>query len=141
MRVPEHRREARFLRDFHGKKVNALSFKRHAERLGWVRGPVLGNGSVYAYIKTSPASVEAVLALEDMNVQPFEDQETTLENVGFFRRGEWTGFYYDPLPKDEADPRLLPLGAVPPVVYSEVVGDLTRIAGQVGTDDEDADEG
>jgi hypothetical protein len=139
VRVPDDRREARFLRDFHGKKLSALGFKRTIERLGWIRGPVLGNGSVYAYLKKSPAGVEAVLALENMSVQPYGEQETTLENVGFFRNGDWTGFYYDPLPKDESDPRLLPLGTVPPVVYSEVVGDLNRMTGQTETDDEEED--
>ncbi|WP_148590945.1 DUF4132 domain-containing protein [Aquisphaera giovannonii] len=140
IRVPESRRGARFLVDFRGKTVHALSFKGRAERLGWTRGPVLDNGSVHAYVRKSPAGVEAVLALEDMSVQPFEDQETTLKDAAFFRSGAWNGFDYNPLPEDESDPRLLPLGDVPPVVYSEVMGDLARIAGQAGTGEGEGEE-
>ena len=102
---------------------------------------MLGNGSVYAYIKKSPAGVDAVLALEDMSVQPFPDQTTTSQDVGFFRSGEWTGFYYDPLPREENDPRLVPLGEVPPIIYSEVIGDLRRIAGQSAAEDNESEDG
>jgi hypothetical protein len=139
VRVPDDGREARLIRDVRGTKLNALTFKGRAERLGWLRGPVLGNGSVYAYVKKSPAGIEAVLALEGMSVVPFQDQEATLGDVGFFRSGEWAGFYYDPLPREESDPRLIPLGEVPPIVYSEVMGDLKRIAGRAeeGADEED----
>ena len=41
------------------------------------------------------------------------------------------GSYVDDYPKDESDERLIAFGAVPPVVYSEVVGDLKRIAGKI----------
>ena len=68
MRVPDDRREAQFLDAFRGIERDATSLKRRAEQLGWVRGPVLGNGSVHAYVKKSPAGFEAVLALDGISV-------------------------------------------------------------------------
>lgn len=124
--VPEERRGDRFLDTERGATLSALSFKGRAGRLGWVRGPVLGNGSVYAYLKKSPAGVDAVLELGDgINVTPDHDSSATLGRVGFFAAGTWER-WYNPLPEAD-DPLLIPLGEVPPVVYSEVVGDLRRI--------------
>ena len=40
------------------------------------------------------------------------------------------GSYVYDTPSDEADSRLIAFGEVPPVVFSEVMGDLARIAGQ-----------
>jgi len=40
-------------------------------------------------------------------------------------------------PEEEGDARLIPFGDVPPVIYSEVVGDLRRLAGQATTEDAD----
>ena len=42
------------------------------------------------------------------------------------------GSYVYDNPSDESDDRLIAFGAVPPFVYSEVMGDLKRIAGQSG---------
>ncbi len=47
-----------------------------------------------------------------------------------------TGSYVYDEPSDEKDPRLLSFGEVPPIVFSESVGDLGRIAG--GKEAEDA---
>jgi len=33
-------------------------------------------------------------------------------------------------PRDEQDARLVPFGAVPPIAFSEAMGDLARIAGK-----------
>jgi hypothetical protein len=39
-----------------------------------------------------------------------------------------TGSYVYDEPRGEGDPRLLTFGEVPPIVYSEAMGDLGRIA-------------
>ena len=60
-------------------------------------------------------------------------ESITLQNL-FFVRAETVkigGYVYD-TPSDEADPRLIPFGEVPPVVFSEAMSDLARIAGQAG---------
>ena len=96
-------------------------------------GPGAGPGQwhVYAYLKKSPAGFNAVLELEDgINVTPDHDSEATLGRVGFFAAGTWRR-WYSPLPEAD-DPLLIPMGKVPPVVYSEVVGDLRRIVNPGG---------
>jgi hypothetical protein len=71
-------------------------------------------------------------------VTPDRDQEVTLGRVGFVREGEPVPVY-DPLPREPTDPRLIPLGQVPPVVFSEVMGDLGKIAGLPGGEGVDSD--
>ncbi len=48
-----------------------------------------------------------------------------------------TGSYVYDEPSDEKDPRLLNFGEVPPVVFSETLGDLAKIAGTKNQDEEE----
>ena len=48
-----------------------------------------------------------------------------------------TGSYVYDEPSDDKDPRLLSFGDVPPIVFSETLGDLARIAGKNDTESND----
>ena len=59
--------------------------------------------------------------------------EIKLEDVRFVRSGSVKiGSYTYDEPANGDDPRVVPLGDVPPIVFSEVMGDLARIAGKTG---------
>lgn len=91
-------------------------------------------GGVDAYRKIFPgAGVEAFLGLDGMYMGIGMEENISLQNL-FFVPAETvkTGSYIYDTPSDEADPRLIPFGEVSPVVFSEVMGDLGRIAGQAG---------
>ena len=46
-----------------------------------------------------------------------------------------SGSYVYDEPRDERDPRLLSFAEVPPIVFSETLGDLARIAGAKDKDE------
>ena len=65
------------------------------------------------------------------------NSEIKLENAFFAKAGSVKiGSYTYDEPSDEKDPRLLRFADVPPIVYSEVLGDLQKISGRK----EDAEE-
>ncbi|HEV3119536.1 MAG TPA: DUF4132 domain-containing protein [Gemmataceae bacterium] len=120
------------LHDYKGTSLNAMTFKGRAERLGWMRGSVVDAGGVLSYWKSFPtAGVDAFLGLEDMYVGIDMYSDIKLQEAYFVRTGSVkTGSYtYDEPGKDD-DARLLSFGQVPPIVYSEVMGDLQKIAGK-----------
>jgi hypothetical protein len=111
-----------------------MTFRSRAEKLGWSRASVNDGGSVDAYRKVFPgAGVEAFLGLEGMYIGIGMDETITLADFEFVRSESVKvgGYVYD-RPSEESDSRLIPFGEVPPVVFSEVMGDLSRIAGQQG---------
>lgn len=60
-----------------------------------------------------------------------------LGDVFFVPVGSVTiGSYEYDEPSGEKDPRLLPFGHVPPIVFSEVRGDLRKISGKGGDEEE-----
>jgi hypothetical protein len=59
------------------------------------------------------------------------EEEVTLRAVYFVRAGSVkVGSYSYDEPANENDPRLFSFGDVPPIVFSEAMGDLGKIGGQ-----------
>ena len=84
--------------------------------------------------------MEAFLGLDGLYMGIGREESITLEDFSFVKSGsvQVGGYTYD-RPSEESDARLIPFGDVPPVVFSEVMGDLARIAGQsVGGETGDA---
>ena len=112
--------------------LGAGTFRSRAERRGWSRGSVVDAGGVAGYFKALPgAGVEVSLEIEGLYIGVDPMETITLGAARFVRadsvkRGSYT--YDDPQAGDE---RVLAFGEVPPVVYSETVGDLKAIAGIV----------
>ena len=65
----------------------------------------------------------------------------SLQDFSFCAGSIKVGSYVYDTPGDESDERLIPFGEVPPVVFSEVMGDLARIAGLQDEQGGDADQG
>ena len=109
-----------------------MTFRSRAEKLGWSRGSVCDAGGVTAYRKVfSGAGVDAFLMLEGMYVGIGMDESIHLGDVFFVQSGSVRiGSYLYDEPNKEDDSRLIAFGDVPAVPYSEVMGDLTKIAGQ-----------
>ena len=128
------------LSEYAGTSINGMTFKGRADRLGWTRGSVVDGGGISTYTKSFPAAgVDVFLGLDGMYVGIDTSTEIKLQDAFFVRSGSVkTGSYTYDEPGDENDPRVLPFGQVPPIVYSEVLGDLHKIAGKKndGGDDE-----
>ena len=111
--------------------LNAMTFKGRAERLGWQRGSVCDGGGIPSYRKSFPgAGADVILETEGMFIGVGMDDSVKLGRFCFVKSGSVsTGSYVYDEPSDEKDPRLLSFGEVPPIVFSETLGDLGRIAG------------
>src|SRR6185437_6390810 len=132
--------EKRIHEALNGISLNAMTFKGRAERLGWYRGSVCDGGGITSYYKSFPASgADVFLALDGMYMGIDMYSDIKLGNAFFVMHdGVRIGSYTYDEPANEDDPRLIPLGKVPPIVFSEVMGDLQKIAGK--KDDAEADE-
>jgi hypothetical protein len=115
-----------------GTSLNGMTFKGRAERLGWYRGSVVDAGGISSYHKSFPAAgVDVFLSIDGMYMGMDMDTEITLGDVHFVKQGSVKiGSYTYDEPDNADDPRVVALGEVPPIVFSEVMGDLQKIAGK-----------
>ena len=141
--VSDDQRAVRISPELSGTSLNAMTFRSRSEKLGWVRGSVTSGGYVCTYRKVfSGAGVEAFVGLQGLSVGIGTDASIELQDFCFVHAGSVrTGSYEDDDPRDKGDARLIAFGAVPPLVYSEVMGDLRRIAGQAAEEGADPGEG
>lgn len=99
-----------------------------SERLGWHRGSVVESGELASLYKPYPAAgIEVILELHDFFMGGGFDNYGTLGRAlfvepGTVKRGRYVSD--DPAPDD---PRVLPFGKIPPIVYSETISDLMAI--------------
>jgi hypothetical protein len=117
---------------YNGTELNGMTFKGRAERLGWQRGSVVDAGGISCYRKCFPgAGADAILWLDGMYIGIDMYTDIKLERFCFVRSGSVSfGSYQYDEPANDQDPRLLAFDQVPPVVFSETLGDLAKIAGQ-----------
>jgi hypothetical protein len=134
IRVKDADRERRSIQTFEGKELNAMTFRGRAERLGWARGSVVDAGGVNSYWSSYPsAGVDVFLMLEDFWVGQDIEDSCKLSTVYFVQHGSVAvGSYLYDEPSSEADERVIALGDVPPIVYSETIAQLEHIAGMPG---------
>jgi hypothetical protein len=132
-------RERKFSGVVAGIELNALTFKGRAERLGWNRGSVCDAGAIGFYLKTFPtAGVDAFVAVQGMFIGAGMDDSVTLGDGFFVRAGSVKiGSYEYDEPAEASDPRLVALGDVPGIAFSEAMGDLGRIGAKSAASDDE----
>lgn len=118
-----------FLDAFENSSVEIGTFKSRASKRSWRRGSVVDAGEVSAYKRSfRAAGIDVFVELSDMNVRSDWDDDVTVGRVWFVPAGSVsTGSYTYDEPKRADDPRALPLGDVPAVVFSETFADLQGI--------------
>jgi hypothetical protein len=122
--------------EFENKELEGLTFKSRAERLGWRRGSVIDGGAVSAYRKLFERhQIEVFIGTENLGVQSYDGGEVTLDQLFFVKAGAVvTGSYTYDEPRDAGDARLIKLGDLPAIVYSEAIADLRAITREVQED-------
>jgi hypothetical protein len=130
--VPDGEKSAKSYAGVSGTDLAALTFRSRAERRGWRRGSVNDGGSVASFIKHFPAAgVDCILFLEGYFIGVGMDDQVKLEDARFAKHGSYdTDSYGYGEPARDDDDRVLPLGDVPPLPYSESIGDLHHLAGK-----------
>ncbi len=128
--VKPEQQKTRFGTEVAETKLNAMTFKGRAERLGWARGSVCDAGCISYYVKTFPgAGVDVFVETEGMFVGIDMYTDIKLGKNFFVRHGSvQIGSYIYDEPADPTDPRLLSYAEVPAIAFSESMGDLLRIA-------------
>jgi hypothetical protein len=114
-----------------GRTLAVATFRGRAEKRGWQRGSVADAGSIGSYWKEFPGcGLEVVLGLGDMFLSLDPQSPITLGTACFVRSGtvQRGSYVYDALVDDDA--RRVPFGEVPPIVWSEALGDLRVILGE-----------
>jgi hypothetical protein len=121
-----------------GTELNGMTFKGRAERLGWQRGSVCDGGGISSYRKCYPgAGADAILEVDGMYIGIGMEDSIKLGRFSFVKSGSVTfGSYTYDEPSDDKDARLIAFGDVPPIVFSETLGDLTKIAGAKQAEEE-----
>ena len=124
----------RVYRELSGTSINGMTFKGRAERLGWYRGSVCDGGAITSYYKSFPASgTDVFLSLDGFYIGIDMYATINLGKVSFVKHGVVkVGSYTYDEPHGDDDPRIIPLGIIPPIVFSEVMGDLQEDLRQDG---------
>jgi Domain of unknown function (DUF4132) len=138
--VNDEQAKTKFGNEVANTELNAMTFKGRAEKLGWGRGSVCDGGGINHYVKTFPgAGVDVFVGTEGMYVGIDMYSNITLERIFFVKHGSvQIGSYTYDEPGDTKDPRLLSYAEVPPIAFSEAMGDLIKISGKSATQETEA---
>jgi hypothetical protein len=138
--VNDEQAKTKFGNEVANTELNAMTFKGRAEKLGWGRGSVCDGGGINHYVKTFPgAGVDVFVGTEGMYVGIDMYSNIKLERIFFVKHGSvQIGSYTYDEPGDTKDPRLLSYAEVPPIAFSEAMGDLIKISGKSATQETEA---
>lgn len=119
-------RHKTLVQDFNGIRLSDYAFAGHMNRKGWFRGSVVDAGSVSSYSKDFKyAGITAILLQQGELCAALMGNTAEVGDLMFVKSDSvrFGSYVYDE-PRDAADPRLIPLGDLPPVVYSEVMAEM-----------------
>lgn len=125
--LPETARTLTKDRQFEGVEHGGFGFVSKMEKLGWYRGSVQDGGWIANYYKDfSDLGITALLSQQGNISVGYYDENAALGPVMFVRSGSvrFGNYVYDE-PEKDTDERLILFGQVPPIVYSEVMADLS----------------
>ena len=140
IRVKDAEQNLRRIRLAAGTELNGMTFKGRAERLGWRRGSLLDGDGISNYNKSfTSAGLEVMISIEGMHMGMSMEDTITINDGWFMRQGSITQANdVDDAPTNDNDPRVVPFGEVPPIVFSETMAELGLISGK--TPDSDSEE-
>jgi hypothetical protein len=91
VRVKDAERSMRRIRLAAGTKLNGMTFKGRAERLGWRRGSVVDAGGISSYVKSFPsAGIEVIVGIDGMYMGMGMEDSITINDGWFVRQGSVT---------------------------------------------------
>jgi Domain of unknown function (DUF4132) len=113
-------------RQFAGVAYGGYGFVSKMDKLGWQRGSVQDSGWIASFYKVFGELGLTAIITQDGNIcVGYYDENAVLGNLMFVKAGsvKFGSYTYDD-PDKPTDPRLIPFGNVPPIVYSEVLADM-----------------
>jgi hypothetical protein len=129
VRLDPKQREALWWEEYQGYILSNPLVTSHYSKAGWVRGATVSSGHTF-WKAFPPAQIEAVQESFWLEMRGETETQMVLTRLGFvhtdaLKRG---GYIYDDL-KDE-DGRLIPLGQIPPAIFSEAAAPAQFVAAQ-----------
>ncbi len=122
---PKETQLRRLLR-YQGIKINGYTFVGLMEKLGWARGSVVDGGWISGYYKDFAAqSITVILKQQGEIGAGYLDANAEIGELMFvkYKSVRFGSYIYDEPEKDN-DVRLLPMSDVPPLVFSEIMGEM-----------------
>lgn len=112
--------------EFQGIQYGGYGFVSKMEKLGWFRGSVVDAGGISSYYKDfSELGVTAIIMQVGMIGVGYYEANAELGDLMFVKsKAVSFGSYSYDEPSKSDDARLIVLGDVPPIVYSEVMADM-----------------
>ncbi len=113
-------------KEFNGIQFGGYAFVAKMEKLGWSRGSVVDGGGISSYYKDfSELGVTAIVEQTGCLSVGYYDENAELGDLMFVRAKSVSfGSYSYDEPSKNDDERLIALGDLPPIVYSEVMADM-----------------
>ena len=126
--LPDEEKEITIYRKFVGVPTEPSSIKNTLERHGWRKGAAGDGGYIDSFVHHDPAGkIQAVLEVEGVFVGGYgSDYEPKLGRLYFINITKVKERWFNS-PKDDKDERLIPLGELPDVLYSEVMASIKAI--------------
>ncbi|MFN0200822.1 MAG: DUF4132 domain-containing protein, partial [Bacteroidia bacterium] len=127
VKFPEEEEKARkILKNFVGKAFNGGQLRGKLEKSGWLRGSVIDAGMISSYRKVFHSlGIDAIIEIEGIMVDHYEEYDPQFGDLMFVKTNSVKiGSYTYDEPKDEKDERLIKIGDLPAVIYSEVMSNL-----------------
>jgi hypothetical protein len=119
-------KHATIVRKFVGLKTESASTRGTLEKNGWSKGAGDGGHIDFFSYTDHAGHIRAVLEVEGIFVYFSQDQEATLGRLFFIDTTKEKSRWYN-MPRDDQDERLVALGMLSPVFYSEVMATIGSI--------------
>ena len=116
------------IRKFEDVKTEPGSIKATLDKHGWNKPVVVDGGFVESFSRDDySGNIKAILEVEGVHVAGFDnDMDPKLGSLYFIDTTKEKKRWFNP-PADDKDERLIPLGSLPPVFYSEVIAGVKAI--------------
>ena len=125
--MPETARNLNQDHQFDGVEHGGYAFVSRMEKTGWTRGSVQDGGGIASFYKEFTDLGITAIAMQEGNIGVgYYDDNAALGPVMFVKNKSvrFGSYSYDD-PANDTDPRLIAFADVPPIVYSEIMADLT----------------
>jgi len=126
--LPEENKQSFFIHEFEDVKTQSGSIKSTLEKHGWRKGTAVDNGMIEVFFKDDFAGgIKAALDVQGVFAAGFDtDMDPALGKLYFITAAKEKNSWFS-APETDKDERLIPLGNLSPVFYSEVVAAVKAI--------------
>lgn len=124
--VNDDEKNITIVRKFDGLKTEPSAIRSTLEKYGWSKATGDGGHIDFFLYHDHALQIRALLEVEGVFVYFTADNEPKLGRLFFIDSAKDKNRWFS-MPRDEKDERLIPLGALPPVFYSEVMASIGAI--------------